>query len=265
MRRFLVLPLLAILSILAACAPFSIRETDFFPDRSGFETVKHKRVLVRAHTEEDFSWAQYILSDQQIEKHEKKELPIPDPAEDGVDIDSAIPVLFIIAEPIWIAEPNSDRQRDQVAFTLRERMYRYILREYPHPVRVRYAWVPGESALEGYRLLEIRTAITDIKRGSGWVRYVIGYGAGAAVLQLEGQIVDITDPEREEVVAEFATRTAHAAYPQGFFNPNVIHDHYALMYAAEAGIRHLTPRLRQEIPAARLRPEAPATAAAAGP
>lgn len=247
MRRFLVLPLLAALSALAACAPFSIRETAFFPDRSGFETVKHKRVLVRAHTEEDFSWAQYILSDEQIEKLEKKELPIPDPADDGVDIESAIPVLFIIAEPIWIAEPNSDRQRDQVAFTLRERMYRYILREYPHPVRVRYAVGPDDPLLAGHRVLTIQSWITHVHRGSGFLRYAVGYGAGAAALQLEGRIVEGVG--EGPVVAEFIVRDSHAGYPQQMLNTRVTKSTYALRYAAEAAMRDFTETLPHVIPA----------------
>lgn len=256
----------AALVVLSACAG-SVRQTGFVQSYEPLGENDSKRSVLRVLTDEDDELDRFFLTNAETKRLKEKGKTIPTLSAEGIEEEDVQPIAFIVIRPEWRAEQSlrDEEYHDRLAFVVRERLYRYLLREYPHPVRVRYAWVPGESALEGYRLLEIRTAITDIKRGSGWVRYVIGYGAGAAVLQLEGQIVDITDPEREEVVAEFATRTAHAAYPQGFFNPNVIHDHYALMYAAEAGIRHLTPRLRQEIPAARLRPEAPATAAAAGP
>lgn len=264
-RTAMLTMVLASTVLVIGCAG-AVRPTGFLDDYESFDEPNRKSLGVRLLQDEPRELDRFFPHTDEIHRAERRGESLPSPEDEGYDPEEIQPVVFVIPRPQWQAEGrlNEPEDEERVAFIVRERLYRYLLREYPHPVRVRYAWSGEERQLEGYRVLEVRTAITDVKRGSGWVRYVIGYGAGAAVLQLEGQIVDVTPDKEETLVAEFALRSAHAAYPQGFFNPRVMSDKYALMYAAEAGTRKLVPRLRESIPAARLRPDNGSYAAADG-
>lgn len=155
------------------------------------------------------------------------------------------PYLFIVKKPEWKSDIRlkSAEEEEDVLFTLRERLYRYLLRQYPHPTRVRYAHIPDDPILQKYRVIEVESQITHITKGNGVLRYVIGYGAGATTIQFEGQMF-----EEEQPLVEFALRQRHAAYPNGFQNPKVIKDAYTLKYGSEALVGQLTETLSLYMP-----------------
>jgi hypothetical protein len=95
-------------------------------------------------------------------------------------------------------------------------------------------------------MLVVESAVTNVTKGSGFLRYIIGYGAGAASIQFEGRIYEGLD--KKKLVAEFAARESHAAYPQGFMNPAVWKASYTLKYASEATIRDVTEALPEVLP-----------------
>jgi hypothetical protein len=122
-----------------------------------------------------------------------------------------------------------------------------LLREYPHPVRVRWAFVPSDPLFDGYRIIHIETAVTHIKKGNGTSRFFIGYGVGATTMQLEGKFFE--GPNKEKLLGEFALRNDHGGYPNGFLNPRVFKVYYCLKYAAEKILREYVEEMREFVPA----------------
>jgi Domain of unknown function (DUF4410) len=168
--------------------------------------------------------------------------------------ESLQPIAFIVAEPEWLVEdslsddPVKDAERkEDLVFTVRERLYRYLLRTYPHPVRVRYAYTKEDKKLHGDRLITVTSQITDITKGNGMLRYMVGYGAGRVGLQVEGKIYDGTSEEGTKI-GQFAIRRSHGGFAQNGFNLDVFRDDYCLRYAAEEMVTDLTEDLSEYIP-----------------
>lgn len=170
------------------------------------------------------------------------------------------PILFVVNEPQWLAGPDPwaehPERREDLLFTIRERMYRYLLREYPSPTRVRYALLETDPAVQAYRVLTVETKVTDYREGNGTLRYLVGWGAGQSRLQLEGSIHEGMGAERRRV-GEYAVRRGHGGYAQNGLNPAVLRSDYTLRYVAEAAIGQLAEELAEIIP-----PVLPAPAAA---
>ncbi|MDK2971650.1 MAG: hypothetical protein PWP23_1405 [Candidatus Sumerlaeota bacterium] len=249
LSRYLLLALLPLLFLLFGCAG-KLKPTGYLPDYTEFNRYQDENFGMRIRENQDRSIDQYFLTREDIAALEKNGEPVPMLADIGITEEDVQPVLFIVPPAEWRAswEPESEEEKEALLFTIRERFYRYLLRRYPHPVRVRYAYVPDEPAVLGYRVLEVQTAITDVNPGVGWLRYVIGYGAGTTAIQIEGRI-----QEEDTTLAEFAIREAHAGYPNGFINTRVFNSTYCLRYAAEEAINNLSNYFRTTIPAARLR------------
>lgn len=255
--------LLATLALAAACAG-PVRNTGFLDDYANFNAVNEDKIRLRLLTEEDRTLDAYFP----VWKEGKKEKPGPSPMEvlaaKGIERDDIRPVLFIVDRPTWLASHRYSAQReDEILFVVRERMYRYLLRHYPHPVRVRYAFVANDPRLQDYRILTIETHVTDAKPGNGLLRYLIGYGAGTSVLQLEGRIYEGDPFDPGDLVAEFAIRDEHAGYPNGFLNPTVMKSHYTLKYAATDAVGKMGALIREHIPPATLKEPAPTPMTAA--
>ncbi len=254
--------LLALALLAAGCAG-NIRPTGYLDDYGKLGETDTRKVFTHLVEEQDDSLDGYYLTREQLRKLEKKGEPVPQAEADGVDLDSAQPVLFVVDKPVWRASTRLKQEdEEKVLFTIRERFYRYLLRQYPHPVRVRYAWVPEDSATEGYRVVTLESAVTDVKKGNGWLRYLVGYGAGTTILQMEGRLLDGTGDTT--VISEFAIREDHAGYPNGFFNPTVLSAGYCLRYGAEQAIERLTEEFRDTIPAATPAPHDPVVASRGG-
>jgi len=253
--RALALPCLAGAALLCGCAG-PVRPLGYLDDYGPFNSVDKKDLKVRVVAEQDASLDKYYLTKQELDRARRKKEPVPSPEADGVDLSKAQPVLFVVARPEWRADEHLRKPEDEedVLFTMRERMYRYLLREYPHPVRVRYAYAPEETIVHGYRILTVESAITDVNPGNGWLRYLIGYGAGTAVFQMEGRIYE-GEGEDRTLVAEYATREDHMGYPNGFLNPSVMRTGYCMKYGVEEAIGNLSKEFRKAIPAARPAPE----------
>ncbi len=163
---------------------------------------------------------------------------------------TAHPVVFVIPEPIWNVDlpyPNKPDKNDEITFTVRERLYRYLLRKYPHPTRVRYACTSDDPMFENHRFITIQTHLTWYDKGFAPTRYVLGWGIGQASIQIEGDIFD-GFPHDGKKIAEFAIRADHAGFAQNGLNVNVLDSAYCLKYAAEEAIRLFTEDLPRFVP-----------------
>ncbi|MBI5153957.1 DUF4410 domain-containing protein [Candidatus Poribacteria bacterium] len=230
-----------------------VRDTGYLADYSEFNAVNEDGFKMRVFGWEDFRFDKFFLTNQQKEQLEKREELPPDPAAEGLNLDDAQPVLFVVEQPEWRASAAFDPDvQEGIVFTIRERLYRYLLRQYPHPVRVRYAYLEDEPQTRGYRVITLRSAVTDVEDGAGALRFILGYGLGATVMQLEGSFIDHQNGDR--VLGEFALRESHGGYPNGLMNPRVFSAPYCLKYTADEAIGKLTGRLREFIPAASPKP-----------
>jgi hypothetical protein len=264
MNALLRLALLLMLALIAVGCSRPIVTTGYLDSYKAFNVIDEEERKFRILEEQDFSIDKYFLTKAEIREHEDNGTLPPDAQADGVDLSTGQPILFIINEPQWLAETHlkNKSQEEEVLFVVRERFYRYLLREYPHPVRVRYAYYPDDPLIAGYRVIHLDAAVTHVRKGVGWVRFIIGYGAAATTMQLEGRLREGVDGEK--VIGEFVLRDDHAGYPNGFMNPRVMYVHYCLKYAAEEIIGKFSKDLRKNLPAVRPAPAPDFTAPEVG-
>lgn len=244
----------AVLAVVLVGCSHPLKKTDFLAPSLAFDRVDTSAYQVGVAEEPDLSIDGHFLTKVEMRELAEDGKPLPDLKALGLDTTNVQPTLFIVPEPEWrVGKVNLNQAEiDDIRFTIRERLYRYLLREYPHPVRVRYAYVPEDPLVTGYRVLTLQTAVTHVKTGWGPARYFLGYGAGGTTLQLEGRFVD--DSPEQNPVAWFRIREDHGGYPMGFLNPRVFSATYCLKYASDKVIRKLTDDIRQTVPGFRPRP-----------
>lgn len=164
------------------------------------------------------------------------------------DAPTTRPVVFVVPEVDWlVANVYKDKPeyRERIQFTARERLYRYLLRAYPDPTRVRYGWRRTDQDVENHRVIVVSANITDVRPGTGWMRYFMGWDAGQARIQLEGEIYDGADMTRK--IGEFVVRRGSGGFAQSGSNLKVWKDIYCLQYATEEAVHELTSRLPEFI------------------
>ena len=250
MKRFFLF-LFAAFSLAATACQAPVKPTSYLDSYDQFSPVDEPESKLRYFAAEDLSLDPYLPSREVRRELKSDEKAVPSLKDAGLTDDDVQSVLFIVEPPLWTADAEfKSEEKDDLLFTLRERFYRYLLRTYPHPVRVRYAFDPSDPRVKGNRLVRVESAITDIEKGSGFLRYMIGYGAGRAVVQVEGRLWGIDDEGGDLLLGEFAFREGHGAYPNGFINVDVIDPAYCVKYAIDQGLKEFTPHLRGVIPGA---------------
>lgn len=204
--------------------------------------------------EPDHTYSPILLTRTEIERRLEEHEYIPTAAELGLDLQTSEPLLLVIPEPLWLVEGQeiSEKEREEVLFTLRERIYRYVLRQYPHPMRARYAFSPTETLTQGYRIVTLKTRITDADPGYGWIRYFVGFGAGMAQLQIEGEFLE--GPHADRLLGEWSMRIVHGGYADWGLNVEVFSAPYCYKYACEEAAQRLADRLPEFLPGARPKP-----------
>lgn len=252
--RSLILAVAAVAALSLMGCSYPLQKTNYLPPSLAFDAVNTNSMQVGTAEKPDLTVDPYFLTKTEMRELADDGQPMPDPAALGLDMTNVQPTLFVVAEPQWLASPGDldDKEREDILFTVRERLYRYLLREYPHPVRVRYSLVPDDPLVEGYRVLTLKTAVTHVKTGWGPARYFLGYGAGGTSLQLEGQFFEPQDDAHP--VAWFRVREDHGGYPMGFMNPRVFSATYCLKYATDKVIKKYTQDMRSTVPGFRPRP-----------
>jgi len=157
-------------------------------------------------------------------------------------------VLFVIPEVEWAAAkpfPSDDPEKlEFTLFTVRERFYRYLLRAYPAPTRVRFAYRATDPVLKDHMVITLKSRVTDYTAGWGFARYFIGY-IGESRIQIEGEIFE--GPFAERKIGEFAIRRGNAGYAQMGLNTKVLKTDYCLLYAAEEAIATMSLELPEHI------------------
>ncbi len=164
------------------------------------------------------------------------------------------PTVFIVPEPQWaapVAWEGEPERREKIIFTVRERLYRYLLRNYPHPVRVRYAIRQSDPIMRDHYILTITARVTDYRKGIGALRYLIGSGFGQAYIQIEGEFLE---GKEQRKIGEYAVRRGHSAYSQSGLNLSVLRSDYAMLYAADEALAEFTERLPGIFPGVRVLP-----------
>lgn len=241
MNRLARLALILVLLFGATGCRSKIRNTGFLDSYTDFNALNKTNIKLRlAPQPPAFQPAEGFIKP-------KGDIPPPPVA---VPTDGSVkPILFIVAPARWDAPhlyPKEPAREDKILFTVRERFYRYLLRNYPHPVRVRYAIRTDDPLLKRHRVVVVAPRVTDFRKGNGTVRYLFGYGFGKARLQVEGELFE--GLEEQEKIGEFVFRIAHQGYAQSGFNTDVLEADYCLKYAAEEGILKLTRAMPAHLP-----------------
>ncbi len=114
---------------------------------------------------------------------------------------------------------------------MEERLYYNIVRELSPEVIV----AKTHSVLEDYRdlgygIVDLETSIAEVRYGSGIVRWLIGYGLGGILLQVEGTL---TDSRTGKQCASFIYRARYGGEPLMGLNVRVISRQYCLKGAID--------------------------------
>lgn len=105
----------------------------------------------------------------------------------------------------WDAERLDDPQTEARLLELLDlRLFVYLLRYAPPSVIVTRNRDVDDFIRAGVNVTQLRVSITDIKRGIGIVRLLLGFHLGATQLQVEGQLVDF---RTRRVLLRFARRS----------------------------------------------------------
>jgi len=215
-----------------------------------FTTVNQPAIRISIAEPQDQTFAGLYLSKAQLTALAKSGEPIPTPTSLGLDTSTSQPLLLIIAPTEWKTALKMDEDdREEILFTTRERLYRYLLRAYPHPVRVRWAFDPRDPLLAGYRVVTVSSRITNVGTGESFSRYLIGYGLGATSVQIEGELMEGID--EKTLLGEYVVRGRHGGYSQSGWNPDVFLASYCCKYAVDEAIANFTGELPAHLPGAR--------------
>jgi hypothetical protein len=257
--RIAAVTLLGALLISSSACATKIRSTGDIAKRSdSFTTVNQPAMRFNIAQPQDQTFAPLYLSKTQIEALTKSKQPVPTPTSLGIDTSTSQPLLLIVAPSEWKTSLKMDADdREEILFTTRERMYRYLLRAYPHPVRVRWAFDPRDPLLNGYRVVTVTSRITNVGTGESFSRYLVGYGLGATSVQVEGELLE--GIEEKSLLGEYVVRARHGGYSQSGWNPDVFLASYCCKYAVDEAIANFTGELPAHLPGARPVPDAPNT------
>jgi len=263
-----------VLAVLATGCASRIRNTGTelapFPEGTPLKELRKSGYWIRV---EDPEGVRPFIHPVDVQKQYGVRKPLP-PTQ-LADNETSRAIAFVVAPPTWTttkgfpedAEERAEDARnateqlkqsltreEEILFTIRERTYRYILRAYPHPVRVRYAYRESDPLIQKNRLITIEMRVVDIKRGDAWLRYTLGYGLGQSRIQIVGELFE--GPERRKV-GEFVIRRGHGGFSQSGLNTEVLRDDYTLKYAAEAGLRIIWEELPKMLPGVTIEPLEP--------
>jgi len=123
-----ILPLLFLLLALSGCA-VSVRDTGYLDQGySDFNVLDEQDMKLRLDTEA----LHRVYIGNGIRDPETIEV-----IQTANDDDATTRALvFVVDQPVWDAPPIETEigdQEEEILFTIRERLYRYLLRAYPHP------------------------------------------------------------------------------------------------------------------------------------
>jgi hypothetical protein len=231
MKRILLLAMILPLLVATGCQS-RLRRTDWQPTGGQAPrklTVHHDHGL-------------WLALEPQTHIRPYLDEPLQTLADDGLTTRA---VCFVVSPVSWTAAkgfPNEPEREEGILEVVRERTYRYLLRRYKHPVRVRWAFQQSDPLTADARIITIESYVTDIKRGDAIPRYLIGFGLGQARIQIEGEIFEGRERRR---IGQFGIRRGHGAYAQNGFNTRVLKDDYVLKYAAEEAVADLTAVLQE--------------------
>jgi hypothetical protein len=167
--------------------------------------------------------------------------------------DLTVPHVLYIAPVSYVAPPVIPPSLErEIAMLMRERLYIHALRAFAPRLIITKTEETDKYTEIGYTVDTLSVAVTHVTRGNGLLRYVIGYGLGAATLQAEGVL---RNAQTEEHLLHFAVRISHGGNPSMGFNPRAMSSRHCLRLAADAAAHQIIRSLaklwalpQQELP-----------------
>jgi len=174
-----------------------------------------------------------ILSDYgALERKEKSNLFYADPEVAGLEKVPALPTQIVVLRGVeWRAGHDlPPPTRREVEATFLTHLSRRLVTGLPEDT----IFLESEERLKDYEAFRPHTimvdaAITEAKDGTGVARYLIGFGAGDAILRAEIRAVHSAIPEKPY---EASLRVRSNGSPWFGLNPRVFSGRYTLKKAA---------------------------------
>jgi hypothetical protein len=107
-------------------------------------------------------------------------------------LDQIKPPYALFLAPIEVAENlRTVPHAEQYAESLLQNLYSQLLVTERKSFILSLDLAKESTYLGRARAYELRSRITQLQRGSGWLRYFVGFGVGDVFVQWEGELIDI--------------------------------------------------------------------------
>ncbi len=160
------------------------------------------------------------------------------------DVNLLCPPDVVYIPPVkWRNIPGiAPELQEELASFLRDYVYQGLLAEnYYNMIMTKDARLDAYKLLN-YRIVFLEVAVTRIRKGSGLLRYFIGFGLGRSDLQIEGCL---RDSKTKRDIMAFVMRYRHLGNAYQGFNPRALSGRYCLRMSIEAVALKITGIIKQ--------------------
>jgi|GEM_PF-573428 len=151
-------------------------------------------------------------------------------------------ILFIAPVELKTGEPVDPALEKEISTFLRDYFYQALLKETYHDMIIL-----SQDTLESYedtqsRINILELFITRLSKGSGFLRYFIGFGLGQSDLQVEGRL---TEKSNDKEILAFAIRHRHLGNSYQGLNPRALSGRYCLRFSVEESALNISRMIRE--------------------
>jgi len=151
-----------------------------------------------------------------------------------ISIDSESPRVLYLSKPSFFSQTNL-KFETELATLLHDRLYWHTLSAFEGMFIIIKEDETKFYEKIGYEVWRLDSKITDVRRGCGALRYLIGFYQGAAKCQVEGKLIS-----PDNITLHFVAVKKEAGKPYTFFNLRVLSSKYCLRIAVDKIASDLT-------------------------
>jgi hypothetical protein len=149
------------------------------------------------------------------------------------NIDLLKPPMVLYIPPVKWYDKNdiSQKLQNELGRFIQEYFYQALLMDnYYDMILTKRSYLETYESLD-YRIVTLDLAVTYIQKGSGFLRYFIGFGLGRSDIQVEGQF---RQNKTDEEIMAFTMRYQHMGNAHYALNPRALSANYCLRMSIEA-------------------------------
>jgi hypothetical protein len=157
-------------------------------------------------------------------------------------LDKLQDLKVIAVDHVMICSPPGEDKDFSLALEyrdlLQDRLYFNLVNQLTPQFLVCQPTVPLRHYQElNYGIVKLRLELIDVAPGIGFVRWLIGYGVGGVLVQVEGSLVNAATGQ---TIARFIVKMRHSGQPYLGLNPRVFSTKYCFRNALDVASEEIT-------------------------